>query len=84
MATVAASPITERGTAPTVRICYDLLDVAPLCGVTDLTDGKYLDERNDRSAYLAAQERQAEYLLDQALCEHGTRLLDIGCGYGRI
>jgi cyclopropane-fatty-acyl-phospholipid synthase len=60
------------------------LDIAPLCGVTDLTDGKYLDDRNDRAAYLAAQERQAEYLLDQALCERGTRLLDIGCGYGRI
>jgi cyclopropane fatty-acyl-phospholipid synthase-like methyltransferase len=60
------------------------LDIAPLCGVTDLTDGKYLDDRNDRSAYLAAQDRQAEYLLDQALCERGTRLLDIGCGYGRI
>jgi cyclopropane-fatty-acyl-phospholipid synthase len=52
--------------------------------VTDLTDGKYLDDCNDRSAYLGAQERQGEYLLDQALCERGTRLLDIGCGYGRI
>jgi cyclopropane-fatty-acyl-phospholipid synthase len=52
--------------------------------VTDLTDGKYLDDRNDRAAYTAAQERQAEYLLDQARCGVGTRLLDIGCGYGRI
>jgi cyclopropane fatty-acyl-phospholipid synthase-like methyltransferase len=84
VATVAASPSTERGTAPAVRLCYDLLDIAPLCGVSDLTDGKYLDDRNDRSAYLAAQQRQAEYLLDQALCEWRTRLLDIGCGYGRI
>jgi cyclopropane fatty-acyl-phospholipid synthase-like methyltransferase len=84
VATVAASPIAKRGTAATVRLCYDLLDIAPLCGVTDFTDGKYVDERNDRSAYLAAQARQAEYLLDQALCERGTRLLDIGCGYGRI
>jgi cyclopropane fatty-acyl-phospholipid synthase-like methyltransferase len=84
VATVAASPRMERGTSPTVRQCYDLLDIAPLCGVTDLTEGKYVDDRNDRSDYLAAQERQAEHLLDQALCEHGTRLLDIGCGYGRI
>jgi cyclopropane fatty-acyl-phospholipid synthase-like methyltransferase len=84
VATVAASPIAEKVTSPTVRLCYNLLDVAPLCGVTDLTDGKYLDDRNDRTAYLAAQERQAEYLLDQALCERGSRLLDIGCGYGRI
>jgi cyclopropane fatty-acyl-phospholipid synthase-like methyltransferase len=58
--------------------------VAPTCGVTDLTDGKYVDDRNDRAAYLAAQERQAEYLLDQARSGPGTRLLDIGCGYGRI
>jgi cyclopropane-fatty-acyl-phospholipid synthase len=84
MAIVAAKPIMERVTAPTVRRCYDLLDIAPLCGVTDLTDGKYIDDRNDRTAYLKAQQRQAEYLLDQANCGAGTRLLDIGCGYGRI
>ena len=52
--------------------------------MTDFTDGKYVDDRNDRAAYLAAQERQAEYLLDQVRCGPGTRLLDIGCGYGRI
>ncbi len=81
---VATAPTTERGTAPAVRTCYDLLTVVPACGVTDLTDGKYVDDRNDRAAYLAAQERQAEYLLDQVRCGPGTRLLDIGCGYGRI
>jgi cyclopropane-fatty-acyl-phospholipid synthase len=84
MATVAALPTAEQGTAPTVRTCYDLLTVATACGITDFTDGKYLDDRNDRAAYLAAQERQAEYLLDQVRCTAGTRLLDIGCGYGRI
>lgn len=84
MASVTAMPTTERGTALRVRICYDLLEVAPVCGVTDLTDGKYVDDRNDRAAYLAAQQRQAEYLLDQVRCGSGTRLLDIGCGYGRI
>jgi cyclopropane fatty-acyl-phospholipid synthase-like methyltransferase len=84
VATVATMSPVAQTASPTVRTCYDLLDIAPLCGVTDLTDGKYLDDRNDRSAYLNAQERQAEYLLDQALCERGTRLLDIGCGYGRI
>jgi cyclopropane fatty-acyl-phospholipid synthase-like methyltransferase len=83
MATVAA-PATQQLTAPTVRTCYDLMTVAPACGVTDLTDGKYVDDRNDRAAYLAAQERQAEYLLNQIRCGRGTRLLDIGCGYGRI
>jgi cyclopropane-fatty-acyl-phospholipid synthase len=67
-----------------VRTCYGLLDVAPLCGIRDFTDGKYVDDRNDRAAYLAAQHHQAEYLLDQAQCRAGTRLLDVGCGYGRI
>ena len=85
MATVADVRRKPRiSVAPTVRTCYNLLDVAPLCGVTDLTDGKYVDDRNDRAAYLAAQHRQAEYLLDQVRCGAGTRLLDIGCGYGRI
>jgi cyclopropane fatty-acyl-phospholipid synthase-like methyltransferase len=84
MASVATAPRTERCTAPTVRTCYDLLTVVPACGLTDLTDGKYVDDRNDGAAYLAAQERQAEYLLDQVRCGPGTRLLDVGCGYGRI
>jgi cyclopropane-fatty-acyl-phospholipid synthase len=80
-------PTAEQATAPTVRRCYELLDIAPLCGVTDLTDGKFADASSgptSRAAYCAAQERQAEYLLDQARCGQGTRILDIGCGYGRI
>ena len=87
MATVATMPTAELATAPAVRTCYDLLDIAPLCGVSDLTDGKYVDgqtRQHDRATYLAAQQRQAEYLLDQAGCRAGMRLLDIGCGYGRI
>jgi len=84
MASIAAMPSADRSNAPTVRDCYDLLDIAPLCGVADFTEGKYVDDRNDRAAYRQAQERQAEYLLDQARCGPGTRLLDIGCGYGRI
>jgi cyclopropane fatty-acyl-phospholipid synthase-like methyltransferase len=70
--------------AAAVRICYSLLDVAPLCGVTDFTDGKYIDGQNDAAAYAAAQRRQAEYLLNQVRCRTGIRLLDIGCGYGRV
>lgn len=83
MATVSTQ-LQTRTSAPVVERCYDLLTVAPACGITDLTDGKYVDERNDRAAYLAAQDRQAEYLLDQVQCGAGTRLLDIGCGYGRV
>src|SRR3972149_10483923 len=88
MATVSAHLGTVHSgapqpVAPAVHICYSLLDVAPLCGVSDFTDGKYVDDRNDRATYLAAQHRQAEYLLDQVHCRAGTRLLDVGCGYGR-
>lgn len=84
MATAAETWTAERGIAPAVRRCYDLLEVARVCGITDLTDGKYVDDRNDRTDYLAAQVRQAQFLLDQARCGAGSRLLDIGCGYGRI
>jgi cyclopropane fatty-acyl-phospholipid synthase-like methyltransferase len=84
MATAVALPTKEPVTAVAVRTCYDLMTVAPACGITDLTDGKYTDEGDNESSYLAAQARQAEYLLDEAGCGPGSRLLDIGCGYGRI
>jgi cyclopropane-fatty-acyl-phospholipid synthase len=84
MATCVATPKEQFGTALTVYTCYELLDVGLAGGVTDFTDGKYVDDGNDRAAYLAAQYRQAEYLLDQVHCARGTRLLDVGCGYGRI
>src|SRR5688572_1856890 len=87
MATVATMPTAELSTAPTVRTCYDLLDIAPLCVVSDLPDGKYLagqSQQHDRTTCLAGQQRQAEYLLDQARCRAGTRLVAFGCGYGRI
>jgi cyclopropane-fatty-acyl-phospholipid synthase len=84
MATGYAMPVAEHVAAPTVRTCYDLMTVAPACDITDFTDGKYADDRNDTTAYTAAQSQQAEFLLNQARCGPGTRLLDIGCGYGRI
>jgi cyclopropane-fatty-acyl-phospholipid synthase len=84
---VSSAPIRAKSTtltAPAVRSCYDVLDLCRGCGITDFTDGKYAGERNGRQAYLAAQRRQASYLLDQIDCTAGSRMLDIGCGYGRI
>jgi cyclopropane fatty-acyl-phospholipid synthase-like methyltransferase len=70
--------------AEAVVSCYDVLDLCRGCGITDFTDGKYIDDRNDRPAYLMAQRRQADYLLDQVDCGERSKILDIGCGYGRI
>jgi len=67
-----------------VERCYDVLDLCRGCGITDFTDGKYIDSFNDRTAYLAAQRRQTCYLLDEIDCGPGSRILDIGCGYGRV
>jgi cyclopropane fatty-acyl-phospholipid synthase-like methyltransferase len=56
--------------------------VFTVCGLTDLTDGMY---HGDPSVtYQQAQRNQAEWLLDQAKCSSRSRLLDIGCGYGRL
>jgi cyclopropane-fatty-acyl-phospholipid synthase len=74
----------ESPRAPrTVIACYSVFDAFfPACGFTDLTDGMY--EGDPSRSYEAAQARQAEVLLDRAGVKAGTRLLDIGCGYGRI
>jgi cyclopropane-fatty-acyl-phospholipid synthase len=72
----------EAGTSQTVVTCYDLLDLAVRTGVYDFTDGMY--QGNPATSYEEAQRNQAEYLLNQAGCGPGSRLLDIGCGYGRL
>jgi len=84
MAVVHPGPHQARAVHPTVFTCYDLLDGSRSGGIHDFTDGKYAGEKNDRAGYLQAQQRQAEYLLDEIRCAGGSRILDIGCGYGRI
>jgi len=75
--------LATTSTAPTVIACYSVFDrFFPACGYTDLTDGLY--EGDPKRGYEVAQIRQAEVLLDRAEVESKTRLLDIGCGYGRI
>ena len=75
--------IRHTPTAPTVVACYSVFDYFfPAFGFTDLTDGLY--EGDPNRPYEAAQARQAEALLDRAGIGPGRRLLDLGCGYGRI
>lgn len=66
----------------TVIRCYDLLDAALAGGVHDFTDGMYDGDR--ARPYAEAQARQAEWLLDKVACKSGSRILDVGCGNGRI
>ncbi len=75
--------IATQPTAPTVVACYSVFDrFFPACGFTDLTDGMY--DGDPQRPYEDAQVRQAEVLLDRAGVRHGRRVLDVGCGYGRI
>jgi cyclopropane-fatty-acyl-phospholipid synthase len=70
-------------TDPRVVACYSVLDtIMTASGFEDLTDGMY--EGDPHRSYEAAQARKAEVLLDRAKCGPNSRLLDIGCGYGRI
>jgi cyclopropane-fatty-acyl-phospholipid synthase len=54
----------------------------PACGLFDLTDGIYYG--NPETPYDLAQANQHHYLLDEAVCGPGKRVLDIGCGYGTL
>jgi cyclopropane fatty-acyl-phospholipid synthase-like methyltransferase len=65
-----------------VKLCYTLVHAAEAIGIRDLADGEFLP--TDKSLEQGI-ERQLNYLLDQVGCHRvGFRLLDIGCGYGRL
>lgn len=67
----------------TVVNCYSVIDrFFPACGLYDLTEGIYYG--NPDLPFEQAQANQLDYLLDQVQCESGSRLLDIGCGYGTL
>jgi cyclopropane fatty-acyl-phospholipid synthase-like methyltransferase len=65
-----------------VKLCYTLVHAAEAAGIRDLADGEFLP--SDQSLEQGIK-RQLNYLLDQVGCQRaGFRLLDIGCGYGRL
>lgn len=66
-----------------VVTCYSAVDrFFPACGLLDLTEGMYLG-RPERP-FAEAQANQNDYLLDQIGCGSGSRVLDVGCGYGTL
>ena len=66
-----------------VRTCYSVVDrFFPACGLLDLTEGMYGGD--PRLSVEEAQAHQHDYLLDQLGCGTGTRILDVGCGYGTL
>lgn len=70
--------------APTnlVKLCYTMVHAAEAVGIRDLADGEYLPTDATLEQGI---DRQLNYLLDQVGCTRpGFRLLEIGCGYGRL
>ena len=68
---------------PTTVNCYEFWDrVFRRAGILDYTEGLY---NGDPSvSYEEAQRRQIGFLLDEVRCGPGSRVLDIGCGNGRL
>jgi cyclopropane fatty-acyl-phospholipid synthase-like methyltransferase len=65
-----------------VKLCYSLVHAADAVGIHDLADGEF---RPSDTSLEQGIERQLNELLDQVGCTRpGFRLLDIGCGYGRL
>jgi cyclopropane fatty-acyl-phospholipid synthase-like methyltransferase len=65
-----------------VKLCYTLMYVAEAAGIRDLADGEYAPA--DRTLEDGIN-RQINYLLNEVGCTRpGFRLLEIGCGYGRL
>ena len=84
--TLTSATHREREVAhPTVVMCYRLLDLCLPGGIHDFTEGIYSGaDTRSQAAYVEAQRRQSEYLLHEIHCGQGSRILDIGCGNGRL
>jgi cyclopropane fatty-acyl-phospholipid synthase-like methyltransferase len=67
----------------TVVDCYTFFDkVFPECGLIDYTEGIY--HGDPQVPYEVAQQNQIDYVLDEVDCGPGARILEIGCGNGRL
>lgn len=66
------------------RRCYETL-FDPLCGATgvwpDYTEGYY---PTGQESYEQAKLAQFDFILDQTGCGPGVRVLDLGCGNGKL
>jgi len=75
-------PVSRVATPGLVKLCYTLVHAAEAVGICDLADGEFLPADKTLEAGI---ERQLNYLLDQVGClRPGFRLLELGCGYGRL
>lgn len=81
-AAVEPPPCTGRPPERRVTTCYSMFDALfPRLGFFDLTEGIY---DGPGTSFEQAQANQRNYLLDQIRCGPGSRVLDIGCGYGTL
>src|SRR5687768_3356501 len=81
---VLSLPQPESRVAPIslVKLCYTMVHAAEAVGILDLADGEY---RPSDTTLEQGINRQLNYLLDEIGCNRpGFRLLEIGCGYGRL
>jgi cyclopropane fatty-acyl-phospholipid synthase-like methyltransferase len=73
----------RRTKTGTVVRCYSLFDrFFPACGLLDYTEGIY--HGDSTTPYEVAQKNQINYVLNEAGCTAGTRILEIGCGNGTL
>jgi cyclopropane-fatty-acyl-phospholipid synthase len=75
-------PSSIRPPERRVAACYSAFDAFfPRLGLYDLTEGIY---DGPDTSFEQAQVNQTTYLLDQIRCGPGSRVLDVGCGYGTL